>query len=98
MKKIIFILPFFLVSCYTRIADLNVISNRNYESNANYVLIKRDVTAKANTKRRDALEISIDKAVEKYEGEHMRNVKIYISATHIKVEGDVWGLKKDTIQ
>ena len=46
-------------------------------------------------KKDDALELAIDNATEKYEGEYLMNVKVYVKGNgkKIKVEGDVYGLK-----
>lgn len=86
-----------LTSCYNRIGDLTLVSNRNFDTSANYELVERNVTAKVKSKKRDALERAIDKATESKEGEHMRNVKIYVSwsGKKIKVEGDVYGIKQE---
>lgn len=81
---------------YRRIGDLTVVSNRNINLQKEYVLIKRDVSEKCKLRKQDALEIAIDKVVEKYEGEYMENLKIYIQKNggHVKITGDIWGFKK----
>lgn len=86
----------FLSSCgYTRLADLNMVSNRNIDQGSEYKLIKKDVEGKAPVNKQDPLECAIDEAVKKADGEFMMNVKIYIkkSGSKIKVVGDVWGKK-----
>jgi len=52
-------------SCYTRIGDLNMASNRNIESTVNYVLKEKYVAAKGKSKTGDALEVALDNAVKK---------------------------------
>ena len=100
MKKIIAIMLLALVtfSCgYKRIGDLTMVSNRNVDKSANYVLLQRDVEVKIKTKKKDYLELAIDEAVQNVEGgEYMMNVKLFIkrNGKKIKVQGDVWGLKK----
>ena len=97
MKKIIvFTLSAVICqSCYTRIGDLNMASNRNVESSVNYVLKEKYVIAKGKSKTGDALEVALDNAVKKIDGgEFMKNVKISVknNGRKVKVEGDVWGL------
>jgi hypothetical protein len=85
-----------LSSCaYQRIGDLTMISNRNVDSGREYILIQRNVVGKAKMKRNDSLERAIDDATEKYNGEYLMNVKVYVknNGKKIKVEGDVWGVK-----
>ncbi len=104
MKSKIFLIGMGVIlmsSCasYRRVGDLNMISNRNIDSGKEYVLIQRDVQAKATMKKDDALERAIDAATEKYKGDYMMNVKVYVreNGAKIKVEGDVWGLKENNI-
>lgn len=83
-----------LTSCYSRIGKLTVISTRNVESKTDYVLIQKDVEGKAKTKKTDALELAVDKAVKQFvKGEFMKNVTVEVSKNgkKIKVIGDVWG-------
>jgi hypothetical protein len=83
-----------LTSCWSRIGKLTVISTRNMDSKGEYVLLAKDVKGKAKTKKQDALEVSVDKAVKQYPtGEFMKNCVIEVnkSGTKIKVSGDVWG-------
>lgn len=83
-----------LTSCYSRIGQLTIISTRNIESKADYILIQKEVEGKAKTKNSEALEIAIDNAVKKYPtGEFMKNVVVEVSKNgkKIKVTGDVWG-------
>lgn len=101
MKKVAFvalaILTLSLSSCgYTRLADLNMISNRNIDQSQTYVLLERDVEVKVKLKKKDPLELAIDEATSEHEGEFFMNAKIYIknSRNKIKIVGDVWGLPK----
>ena len=95
MKKIIIISIslFSLSSCYNRIGDLTLIANRNVDSSQKYTLLARNVTGKAKTKKKDALERAVDKATESVNGEYLMNVKVFVSwnGKKVKVEGDVWG-------
>ncbi len=95
MKKTIFAFGAILMlsSCYNRIGDLNMLSNRNIDSNKEYVVIARNVEAVAKTKKKDALERAVDKATESVNGEYLMNVKVFVAANgnKIKVVGDVWG-------
>ncbi len=88
---------FGISGCYNRLADINMISNRNIDSSKDYIELRREVIAKSRLKRKDALESAIDKATEQVEGgEYMMNVKIYVKGNgkKVKVVGDVWGTKK----
>lgn len=87
------VIVFASCSQYQRIGDLTIISNRNINTNENYVLIKRGVEAKAKMKNDDALENAIDNLADAYNGEYIMNAKIYVkdNGKKIKVVGDVWG-------
>lgn len=86
------------VSCTTikQIGDINMISNRNIESSANYKVLttysggsKKDLRkSRANT-----LQQAVDETVrETVGGEYLVNVKIYVvNQRYYAVEGDVWG-------
>ena len=95
MKKIVIagLIALMFSSCYRRIGDLNMVSNRNIDSSKEYVLVARHVEAKANARGQDALEKAIDKAVESVYGEYMMNVQIYVKRNggKVKVVGDVYG-------
>ena len=82
-------------SCYYRIGDLTMVSNRNIDSKKEYILIQRNAKGKARKKKGDALEQAIDNTTEAYKGEYLMNAKIYVkrNGKKIKVEGDVWGIK-----
>ena len=82
-----------LSSCYNRIGDLTLVSNSNFDSSAEYVLIERNVEVTAKFKKGDPLETAVDKAVMDYKGDHLRNVKIYVknNGNKIKLIGDVYG-------
>ena len=89
-----------MTSCaYQRIGDLTMISNRNVDSEKEYVLIQRNAEGIAKMKKNDALERAIDAATEEYNGEYLMNVKVYVknNGKKIKVEGDVWGLKSTRV-
>ncbi len=90
----------FLSSCFTsvkQIGKLNMISNRNVESNANYVLVKTYAGAsKKELKHTKAVTVedAIDNTIRQVPGgEFLKNAKIYIvKHKYFAVEGDVWGL------
>jgi len=99
MKKVsvliatIFIM-FVLSSCSHRIGKLVVVSTKNIDSKIDYVLVKRDVTGKAKSKKQDALEIAIDRAVKQDpNGDFLKDciVKVSWTGKKIIVTGDVWG-------
>lgn len=85
-----------LISCgsWVRIGDLTSISNRNLDDSKTYVLLNRDVESIADADN-DALENAIDNLTKKYEGEFIRNAKIFVrdNGKKVKVVGDVWGLQ-----
>ena len=88
-------------SCgYQRIGDLTMISNRNVDSDKEYVVLQRNGQGIAKMKKDDALELAIDNATEKYNGEYLMNVKVYVKGNgkKIKVEGDVYGFKSEATQ
>lgn len=84
-----------LMSCYNRIGKMTVISTRNMDSDgAKYFLLSKDVRAKAKTKKHEALEAAVDKAVHQFPtGEFMKNCVVEVSSSgkKIRVTGDVWG-------
>lgn len=84
-----------MTSCYYRIGDLTMISNRNVDSKTDYKVLQQYVVATAKSKKGDPLEAALDNAVKKVAGgEFMKNTKIYVKVNgkKIKVEGDVWGI------
>lgn len=96
MKKVILtgLLLASITSCYTRIGDLSLVANKNYQKKENYELLQQNVEAKCKIKKGNALESAIDKAVESIPGgNHLENVKIYTSGAKIKVIGDVYGIR-----
>lgn len=105
MKKVYFLVlilsSIFLSSCgtYVRIGDLTGISNRNLDDSETYVLLKREVQAIAKSKSNDALEQAVDNLTREYEGELLRNAKIYVKSNgaKVKVIGDVWGVQRTNV-
>ena len=89
-----------LVSCgsWVRIGDLTSISNRNLDDSKNYILLNREVEGIADADS-DAMEQAIDNLTKKYEGEFLRNAKIYVKSNgkKVKVIGDVWGIQNTSI-
>ncbi len=104
MKKIsstlLIIILITLTSCssYTRIGDLTGISNRNIDNSKKYTLIKRDVEAIANSGN-DALEQAVDNMTKEYQGEFLRNAKIFVkdNGKKVKVIADVWGYQNTNV-
>jgi len=96
MKKILLfaVTATFLSSCYNRLGDLTVLSNRNFDRSEKYVLLQRDVTVKVKTKKKDAIERAVDKATNQANGEFIMNATLYVNpkGNKIKIKGDVWGL------
>lgn len=89
-----------LISCgsWNRIGDLTSISNRNLDDSKKYTLLNRDVEGIADADS-DALEQAIDNLTKKYEGEFIRNGKIFVKSNgkKIKVIGDVWGIQNTMV-
>jgi hypothetical protein len=88
-----------LTSCVTtkQIGSVNMISNRNIETSANYTLIKSYMGADKKEIRQSkakTVEAAIDQVVKSTPGgEFLKNVKIYkVSTNYLAVEGDVWGI------
>lgn len=101
MKRSLLILLFASIlfsSCgYRRLADLNMVSNRNTQTNIQYEEIQRGVEVKVKVRDDNALEKAIDKATEEFKGEYMMNVQIYLSKNNkrMKIIGDVWGIPNE---
>ena len=89
-----------LTSCgsYVRIGDLTGISNRNLDDSQQYVLLEREVEAIAKSEN-DALEQAVDNMTKEYQGEFLRNAKIYVKSNgkKVKVIGDVWGIQNTNV-
>lgn len=89
-----------LMSCgsWVRIGDLNAISNRNLDDSKQYALLNREVEATADSDH-DALEQAVDNLTKKYEGEFLRNAKVFVknNGKKIKVVGDVWGVRNTLV-
>ena len=92
--------PIVLSSCgsWVRIGDLNAISNRNLDDSKEYVLLNREVEAEADSDN-DALEQAVDNLTKKYEGEFLRNAKVFVkdNGKKVKVTGDVWGIRNTQV-
>jgi hypothetical protein len=89
-----------LASCgsWNRIGDLTTIGNRNVDDSKKYTLLTREVEAVAEADA-DAMEQAVDNLTKKYEGEFLRNVKVYVkdNGKKIKIIGDVWGTQNTLI-
>lgn len=102
MKKTLMLLTVFtLVSCgsWNRIGDLTSISNRNIDDSKKFIELNRDVEVIIKTDK-DALEQAVDDLTKKYQGEFVRNVKIYVkdNGKKVKLVGDVWGVQNTNVQ
>jgi hypothetical protein len=110
-KKIMTIVGAFIIAssitgCFTvtNLGKLNMISDRNIESNVDYVLIKNYAGGNANEikkalKRTKAttIDAAVDETVRNVAGgEFLKNVKVYgvmrNKGMYLFVEGDVWGI------
>lgn len=89
-----------LASCgsWNRIGDLTTIGNRNVDDSKKYILLTREVEAVAEADS-DAMEQAVDKLTKKYEGEFVRNVKVFVKSNgkKVKVIGDVWGVQNTSV-
>ncbi|WP_322549149.1 hypothetical protein [Flavobacterium psychraquaticum] len=89
-----------LASCgsWNRIGDLTTVGNRNVDDSKKYALLTREVEAIASADK-DALEQAVDNLTKKYEGEFLRNVKVYVKSNgkKVKIIGDVWGTQNTLI-
>ena len=98
MKKTLIstaLLSILMSSCsWRRIADLNMVSNRNIDTKSEYVELRTYVTAKVTLKKDNSLDKAIDEVVKGVPGgEYLHNVKISIKGDRrLKIEGDVWGI------
>ena len=99
-KIILLGLTLTLASCgsWNRIGDLTTIGNRNVDDSKKYTLLTREVQSIAEADA-DALEQAVDNLTKKYEGEFLRNVKIYVkdNGKKVKIIGDVWGTQNTLI-
>ena len=99
-KILLFGLTLTLASCgsWNRIGDLTTIGNRNVDDSKKYTLLTREVEAVAEADA-DAMEQAVDNLTKKYEGEFLRNVKVYVKSNgkKVKVVGDVWGTQNTLI-
>ena len=99
-KILLFSLTLTLASCgsWNRIGDLTTIGNRNVDDSKKYTLLTREVEAVAEADA-DAMEQAVDNLTKKYEGEFLRNVKVYVKSNgkKVKIIGDVWGTQNTLI-
>ena len=99
-KIILLGLTLTLASCgsWNRIGDLTTIGNRNVDDSKKYTLLTREVEAVAEADA-DAMEQAVDNLTKKYEGEFLRNVKVYVKSNgkKVKIIGDVWGTQNTLI-
>ena len=109
MKKIVLTsitLITILTSCTSikHIGKLNMISNRNIDSNGDYIVLSTYAGGSSKELRKSralTLEDAVDKTVRKVPGgDYLMNAKIYIvkhgKKIYLACEGDVWGKKGET--
>jgi hypothetical protein len=114
MKKLTFILGSiilsnFLNSCSTvvELGRLNMVSTRNVESKADYVMLKNyaggdmsEIKKALKKTKSTSLDQAVDETVKNVAGgEFLKNVKVYAvkkkEKMYLFVEGDVWGLNEN---
>ena len=114
MKKIILSISLFasslaLTGCFSvvQLGKLNMISNRNIESKADYVLLKnyaggdlKEIKKALKKTRATTLDQAVDETVRNVAGgEFLKNVKVYgvkkKEKMYLFVEGDVWGFAEN---
>ncbi len=99
-RILLFGLTLTLASCgsWNRIGDLTTIGNRNVDDSKKYALLTREVEAVASADS-DALEQAVDNLTQKYQGEFLRNVKVFVKSNgkKVKIVGDVWGTQNTAI-
>jgi hypothetical protein len=114
MKKLfisaaLFTLASTLSGCFSvvQLGKLNMISNRNIESKADYVLLKnyaggdmKEVKKALKKTKATTLDQAVDETVRNVAGgEFLKNVKVYgvmkKKQMYLFVEGDVWGLSEN---
>lgn len=106
MKKMIrtgafFICISLLSSCWTKLGDFTVISNRsvNMDGSTQYVELSRGIKAVGRQKKKQAgaLDVAIENLLKQTPGgEFVKNLEVMITwgGNYVKVTGDVWGIKK----
>ena len=98
-----------LTSCFTvvELGKLNMISNRNVESKADYVMLKNyaggdinEIKKALKKTKATTLDQAVDETVRNVAGgEFLKNVKVYglkkKEKLYLFVEGDVWGFAEN---
>jgi hypothetical protein len=95
----VFVGIMFLTSCWTKLGDFTIISNRAIDSNTEYTELARTIKAKGKQKNKQAG--ALDDAIENLlkatpGGEYVKNAQVYITwgGKYVRVTADVWGVKK----
>ncbi len=90
-----------LSSCWTKLGDFTVISNRSVttDGSTEYVELSRSIKAIGRQKKKQAgaLDVAIENLLKATPGgEFVKNLEVMITwgGNYVKVTGDVWGLKK----
>lgn len=85
-------------SSYTRIGDLNSISNRNIDNSKTYVMLERNIETIVK-QQKDALEVAIDQITNEHDGEYLQNIQVFVknNGKKVKIVGDVWGIQKANV-
>lgn len=85
---------FFAGCAWKQLGSLTMISTRNVDGSKQYVLLGKNVEAKARSEG-NALQVAVDRAVaSRPGGEYMMNLAVFVNGGggYVKVTGDVWGI------
>jgi hypothetical protein len=88
-----------LTSCWTKLGDFTVMSNRSIDSNIEYTELSRGIKAVGRQKKKQAgaLDVALENMLKQVPGgEFVKNIEVQITwgGKYVKVFGDVWGAKK----
>ncbi len=97
---VVIMLSALLSSCWTKLGDLSVASNRLIDDKTEYVELARYITGKGMQKKKStgALENAVEDCIKQVpNGEFLKNVTVDISdnGRRVKIKADVWGKKTE---
>ena len=86
-------------SCWTKLGDFTVISNRTIENDKEYIELARFIKGKGRQKKKQAgaMEVAVENIIKDVPGgEYLKNAEVYITwgGKYVRVTADVWGLKQ----
>jgi hypothetical protein len=98
----LFMLSLLFTGCtsYKQVGDLTMVSTRNVDTSADYVLI-RSYMGGSNRELRKSRAVDLKDAINNVVrqtpgGEFLKNVKVYlINGKYFAVEGDIWGISEN---